>query len=329
MADNDGKAPTMQIDTSNKGGWSGSVDLGGEDRTKVGEVALDTEEGVVFGADGKVTPVTAKEAAEGGGEQEPDSNAPEAGEEAGAEGADDKGDGEGKAEPDTSEPLPEFNAEDETVVAAYDERFYPEVDGKRVLSFENLGAEVYANSQKEGGTPVLNEGTYAWLESMGIPRERADLHIAGEIAVKERREAGFYEAVGGKDLWEAEVAWGKANYTPEQKARFKAAMDKGGEDAQEQIDLLKARAAKGGFKFTGKTTAAPKADAPAKKPGGLRRDASPKKTTSAADTPTKGGGNAAPYANADEHRKALREAGSDPTAQALVSKRLAASTFWK
>lgn len=329
-----GAAPSLSIETQVGNKPSTSVSLGEDNKMRAQRPA---QEGIEANfSNGEVTTrqTTTDEAdAEDNPDDETDEGAEPEGEKPEAEGEDKEG--EDDAAP---EDLPEFNADDEAVIEKYDERFYSEVDGKPVLNMETLGDEVYRNSQKKGpngedGTPALNEGTYAYLEArLGITKEVADDYIAGQIAKKAVAEDNFYKSAGGKEQWESQVAWGKANYTDAQKKRFNEVMTAKNPDpeaVQEQIDLLNARAVKGGWK-PGKA----KSDdpAPETKKGLLgapraKRMASPEK--SAAGSEVRAAGSAKGYANNEEYVAALKAAGSDPAKQATVRANLKASAFWK
>lgn len=239
-----------------------------------------------------------------------------------AEGVDQVGDPAGEVEP-----LPEFDPESTEAVDAYDKRYFTE-DGR--INEEALGAVVFANSQKEGGKPELNAGDYAYLEhKLGLSRPVVDKHIEGQIALRQQKETAFYSSVGGKENYEGVLAWAKDNYTPEQKARFNKIVNGSDQDAvKEQIDLLMARAEKGGYKApagSGKPDTKESDKGAQRTPPG--RPVSPKKTTASSTPPVPK--RLVPFANNEEYRKELREAGNDKAKQQAVRQRLAASTFWK
>jgi hypothetical protein len=138
------------------------------------------------------------------------------------------------------------------------------------------------------------------------------------------------DPVDGKANYEKMFNWAKKEgFTPAQKDRFNAAMQKGGDDAREQLELLKTRfITKNGPDALGKPTEEQK-----KSQLGLRkegRSASPRRSATDGKTaPT-----ISAYANAEEHRVAQKEALSLRGAereQALtdVRKRLEASQFWR
>lgn len=234
--------------------------------------------------------------------------------------------------------LPEYDPENAEVAEAYEKHFVKEVNGKPTLDIDGaLGDEVYRNSQKEGGKPVLNDGTYAWLQdTFGVSREDADRHIAGRIALAQQQEQAFYsnERVGGKDRWEAVLKWGSENYKPEQKAKFNAALKAGGEEALEAIELLNARADKGGFKFVPGKEGEEKKELnktpeAAKKLGlKTRRPVSPEKTAGSSEPP-RGGKAMGGFEDNNEYLAALKAAKGDQAKENEVRKKLMASTFWK
>lgn len=225
------------------------------------------------------------------------------------------------------EDLGDWNADDEEVGKKFDERYFTEKDGSQLLNMDALSVEVAANLAKEGGTAGLNAGTYGWLKDrLGVSKEYVDQIIAGQLAQREKNEEAFYSTVGGKDLYEAKLEWAKGVYTADQKARFNAAIKAGGDAAAEALELLNTRWEKAGNKAP-----EPKDGDLPKRPGiGVRRPSSPAKTVSSAENPARNRG-VEPFSNADEHRKALREAqrSGDKAKIADVRKRLAASTFWR
>lgn len=223
--------------------------------------------------------------------------------------------------------LGDWNAEDAEVAKKFDERYFTEKDGSSELNMEAFSSEVAANAAKEGGTPVLNEATYGWLKDrMGVSKDYADSIIKGQLALHKENESAFYSRVGGKEVYEQKLAWAKEGYTPEQKARFNAAIKAGGPEAEEALELLNTRWEKAGNKAApGAKEEAPRKGLPPKRP------ASPAKSTQSAQNPG-GSGNVQPFANADQHRAALKAAqqsGDSKTQLDLVRKRLAASNFWR
>lgn len=224
--------------------------------------------------------------------------------------------------PAAIDPLPDFKADDEVVLKAYEERYVRE-DG--TPDEDALGAVVYANSKKEGGKPELNEGDYAFLkEKFKLSREMVDSHIAGKIALASKQADSFYSTVGGKETWDSMREWAKTGYTQAQKDRANAAFKKGGEEALEAIELLQTRfkAAGGTVPEKTKVEEKPEAEKPA-------RQSSPKKTASSAHV---AGGAAAltPYESYEAYRQDLRAAGSNTAKAAAVRARLAASpAIWR
>lgn len=247
---------------------------------------------------------------------------PEGGEEAPDDG--DKAEGDESAPESPPEDLGEWKADDPEVAAKFDERYFGK-DGTE-LNVSALSDEVAANLAKEDGKPVLNEGTYGWLrDRMGVSKEAVDRIIAGQVALRTQNEDAFYGVVGGKDLYAQKLEWAKGVYTPAQKERFNAAIAAGGEEAQEALELLNTRWEKAGNKAPDKPTTeqARKIGLPPKRP------ASPAKTTAAATTG--GGSDVKPFANADEHRKAMADAmkSGDKGQLDLVRKRLVASPWFR
>ncbi|WP_269929948.1 hypothetical protein [Aminobacter sp. HY435] len=318
MADTDGTKPSVdpsRLELSVGGGGADSLDAvrGGGNKVKSTE---DGGQGIDFETDGSIT-------ATGLDKVKPKEENSEETTEEDNEGGDKPSETEA-TEGDNSD-LGEWDPENTEVGAKFDERYFKE--GSE-LNMDAFTTEVAANAAKEGGTPVLNEATYGWLKDrMGVSKTYADSIIKGQLALRQQNEDAFYTRVGGKEVYTQKQVWAKENYTPEQKARFNAAIKAGGSEAEEALELLNTRWEKAGNK-------APEAKREEVRKGlPTKRPASPAKTTQAAQNPG-GTGNVKPFANGDEHRAALKEAQraapGDRVAQLdLVRKRLAASTFWK
>jgi len=226
------------------------------------------------------------------------------------EGSDDEGD-EGGNEP--PEDLGEFDPED---TEKWDAQYKNE-DGK--LNEQALSDEFWANA--DGDVPgSLNEGTYAYLENMGVSREMAKNVEAALVTQQDaatnknaKRDDPLFALAGtiagdpakGPEVLSEALKWGKeGGYTEAQQKRFNAVLKGSDEDARmEAVELLLTRhAAQNG-------TATQKPRLP-------KRDA------------TKGRGAPAgtglkKFANKEEAREAKRAAGTDQVARQLVAKRMA------
>jgi hypothetical protein len=253
------------------------------------------------------------------------------------EGDEGEGDGEEGEGADKEQPegevkeapvgdLGEFKADDEEVVKKFDEHFFSE-DGTQ-LQTARLTAELEANLK--AGVTDINKGSREYLKHrFGISDEFISAHIQGVLASKELGDQRFYATVGGKDAYEAMKTWGSANYTADQKARFNAAMEKGGEAAAEQIELLQNRYAKANPKAGEKRQEGGVGEKPStiiNKGAPGRRAASPQRsaTANAQSAPGVEG-----FGSELEYREAMKAAGENKAEVEKVRKRLRASSFWK
>ncbi|MBK1871566.1 hypothetical protein [Taklimakanibacter albus] len=150
------------------------------------------------------------------------------------EGDDADGDGEGDkeaAQDPATKPLGKFDAKD---VAKWDTRY--QKDGK--FNMDVLSSEFDRNIKD--GVGQLDDGTYDYLASKGWPKEDVK---AIEAALVEQRKAfwtGTIAKVGGKELLDAAVKWGReGGYSKEQQARFNATL-KGSDSAaiEEALELV-------------------------------------------------------------------------------------------
>lgn len=262
-----------------------------------------------------------------------------------------EGDASGDAEDDKSEgddkeegaeegvELPDWDPESEEVSTAYDSKYITTDDeGKDVLNFEAFNAE-FALDRGEGKRD-LNPGTRRYLKDrFGISDALIDSHLKGVIAQEREMEADFHKQFGstpedGKRNFDAMFAWAtsEAGYTPEQKARYNEAMAAGGQAALDQIELLKTRylSKNGGKLPEGETSETGKQSGIGLKR--KERGVSPPKNATGGQTTTPK--QAAPFANAEEHRVAQNEA-LKLTGKARTSKleevrsRLLVSDFWR
>lgn len=89
------------------------------------------------------------------------------------------------------------------------------------------------------------ESRKAAAEAFGVTEEMVDVYVAGYSAKTEEVAQPFYEAAGGKEVFNEFRAWAEAGgLTPEEQAEFNTRLDKGPEEAKkvisEAIDLWKA-----------------------------------------------------------------------------------------
>lgn len=314
--DNTKEVDPSRLDLSFGGGGSDSLDADREGKAKV-KTTDDAGEGMDFEVDGSVNRTGLDKTTKKDTTSEVSD--------------DDNATGDEQQQQDTTtealEDLGAWDPDNAETAEKFDARYFKATDdGASELNMEAFSAEVAANAAKEDGTPALNEATYGWLKDrMGVSKDYADRIIKGQIALRQQSEDAFYKTVGGKATYEAKLEWAKGAYTPDQKARFNAAIQKGGTEAEEALELLNTRWEKAGNKAPGgvKREQTPKGVP-------QRRPVSPAKTTTSAENPG-GGGGVKPFADADEHRKAMGEAqrSGDKAKIALVRRRLAASTFWK
>lgn len=153
------------------------------------------------------------------------------------EGEADKPDEEGD-EVDAPEDLGEYNPEDPS---KFDERYFK--DGK--LDQKALSDEFWANFAKaeDKGSAALNANTLAYLEDrLGLSPEFVKQTCDALVLKAQAETSKVYERVGGQERFQEMVQWGKdGGYTPAQRERFNAAMQKGGEDFEDALDALALR----------------------------------------------------------------------------------------
>ena len=102
------------------------------------------------------------------------------------------------------EDLGEWKAGDPALQEKFDSRYFKEGQ----LNSEALTKEFWANADKDKpGT--LNEATYAYLkDTLGVTKEFCQEVERGLVAEGKARNDQFYSTVGGKERFEAAVAWG-------------------------------------------------------------------------------------------------------------------------
>lgn len=206
--------------------------------------------------------------------------------------------------------LGDFDADDPEVVEKFDAR-YLTADGE--FDFEGaFSKEYFSNVAK--GVDGLNESTYAYLASRGIPKSTVKQVEAMAATKRDAEEQSVAKAdmrlmtaAGGPEALGAALEWGKkGGYDKAAQDRFNKVMK--GKDAAAKLDAVEALMAR--YK---------KANPSAGKPRLPARDA------------TKGQGqrqgNLKPFANRSEYRKARDEAGNNQAKLRQVAQRLAASKF--
>lgn len=233
-------------------------------------------------------------------------------------------DGEGDAEPaadaDGGEPLPDFDPASEEVRAAYDAKYLHEVDGKVKLNLDAFNDE--ANAHMAEGKLDINKGSREYIkDTFGVDDVAIDLYLSGLKAEHDKKVTALYETAGGEAAYDAMLEWAKADggYTADQKAKFNEAVKKGGEEAETAIALLKSRFERAGGKTpTAAPSTTPKIGLRGRRPGQPKREAAANSTPKAVEG----------FKDAEEHRKAMLEAGSDPAKVATVRSRLRASSWF-
>lgn len=228
----------------------------------------------------------------------------------------------------------EWNPEDEATVAKFNARYWKKDEaGNETLNLEAFNPEL-AENLKAGKADISKGGREYLKATLGLSDAVIDQHIKGVINTQAAEDAAWYSAVGGKEVYEAKLAWAKTGYTAEQKARFNAALKSGNKDViMEQVELLNTRFAAGGGKVPkaaseGGGAAPPKFGPPGKRSGG---GVSPQRSATSGSAAGKGTGDIKPFESADEHAKALDAAikSKDTKAVEEVRRRLKASTFWR
>ena len=108
------------------------------------------------------------------------------------------------------------------------------------LDWDGLNAE-YAKDGK------LSEGTYASLESKGIPREAVDTYIRGKQADADAFDNAVFNAAGGQAEYSSLIDWAKNTLTQAEKEAFNEAVTSGNAaKAQLAVEALAARRSKSG-----------------------------------------------------------------------------------
>lgn len=199
-------------------------------------------------------------------------------------------------------------------VAAWDKEYTTEAGE---LNMDRLGLEIDRNKSKEGGTPVLNEATYAFLgKKYGLPRSVID----GQIAMRENAYAyqkaqakaddlKLFDVAGGPERLSAAKEWAKnGGLTEAQMKRHEEALRNTDFDVRsEAVELLMTRFDK----------VNPKAEERRTEP---KRDATQGQGKPSTST-------VVPFKNKAEWRAARKEAGNNVAALRAVDARYKASKF--
>lgn len=222
-----GNEQTDSIEVGGQSGFAGSIsmDIGGEEPTVRTSTEGNQTDHIEVGEGAENAEADGPEADK---VQEPDAEEPE------AEAPADEGD---------LPELPEFKADDAEVVKSYDEVF--KADGK--LKMEALSKQWWNNAQaSEDGAGHLDEGTYAYLDSLGIPKEMVAAAEAGQVALNSQANQALYARAGGKPNLDLAIGWATKTkgYDAAQQKAFNEAIDAGGVKATEAIDLLMSRYSK-------------------------------------------------------------------------------------
>lgn len=186
---------------------------------------------------------------------------------------------------------------------AFDQQYRTE-DGK--LNQSILSQEYYAN--KQAGNAGLNEGTYAYLESLGISKDMAksvekSLDTNNETQANQSN-ASLVQAAGGQEALQAALDWGKeGGYDEAARTRFNTIMSGKDEAAkQEAIEALVFRHQK--------------AVKPAPRPRVPKRDATRNQGRGAGGSPTK-----QPFKSQQEWREAREAATGNQAKMREVAER--------
>lgn len=308
MADETNKADTSGLETSvatEKDTYTAEF---GSEGTKVqrGGLTADTQ----LGEEAKTTTT------------EPEGVTPKPGEEEGA-GEGEEAKVEGAAGEEAA--LPAFDPDNEEASAAWDNKYFPG-DGTK-LNMEAFGAELTGNMNKEGGKAELNPDSYKFLESrLGVTKEDVDRIIAGQVASAQLQDQALFDVTGGREGYVSMLEFAKDAYTEPQKEIYRAAMKVGGQQAMDQIDLLKARFQGAGNKLPSGATSA---TASQRRTPPQRRPSSPAKSATDASTATGAPAAGTVFATASEHQAALRAAGRDAGKLRAVAEKLRRSTYWQ
>lgn len=314
MADENTPKPSMGLEVAFASEGSTSGEFGAGESS----VSTSTSDGASmdFNADGSVVekPVSPADPELEGEEADGNPEQPE--------GGDTEGDGEPDAEGNGEAPDGDpFDPDDAESVEAFNAKYIGEDGG---LNMEAFTDELQGNVTN--GVFDLNKSTRAWLNNAGISNALINQHLQGVKAMSEANDNAFYSLAGGKESYDKKFAWAKENFTPAQKERYNKAMAKGGDAAQEQLELLNTRYAAGNPNAGTET--------PAKKGFGFgapKRPASPQRdaTNNASAKPTSQP-KAQGYANAEEHRAAMNEAlaSKNPAKMEEVRARLRASSWF-
>lgn len=212
---------------------------------------------------------------------------------------------EGEADGDKPAPeadaLPDWDPASQEVSDAYDNRYFKE-DGELDVTGV-LSQEFWSNFKKDpdafkdptkGG---LSDNTYAYLKDrLGLSKEAVIQVERGQLAIAQQAEQKFYNEVGGKARWEAAVQWGRENYSKDQQARFNAAMEKGGADAEDAVAALMGRYDQKHPRQAGFRKGPP------------RRNSSPQRDATRGAAAGGSGGERDVFASAAEYNKAISEA---------------------
>jgi len=235
----------------------------------------------------------------------------------------DKKDDEAGDDESASE-LPDFDAGSEEVLKAYDAKYTHE-DG--TLNLDAFNQSVQSSYDKTGKADITpNERAYV-KAAFGVSDKAIDTHLAGLEAQAELADQKFYASAGGKDAYESMLDWARGDeasgraggYTPAQRERFNKAIQAGGDDLAEQLELLKNRFAASGGKVAAST------ESPSVRFRD-RRKASPERVAQGSGTGSPG---VKPFETEADFRAAQKEAGEDNAKHAEVRKRLQASKWFR
>lgn len=212
-------------------------------------------------------------------------------------------------------PLEAWDPTKPEVVTAYEKRYFDEAGKLNLLA---VTKEFWSNA-KDGKNGTLREDTYKYLEeTLGVTKDAAKAIEKGLVADQAQENSRFWQRVGGKQRYAAALEWGKATYSPADKARFNAAingLDVGARD--DVIDALLSRYER----------ANPGARQQQLRRGPPRRQAAPARSVTAqAEGVATAPASQVPYANSEAYTKAWQAAiATENAARTPAEKRAAAS----
>lgn len=84
---------------------------------------------------------------------------------------------------------------------------------------------------------ALSEDSYKLLETAGIPKDRVDAYIAGQLALAAAHDAEGFALAGGKEQYQAMGEWARVNLPPAEVQAFDDAVTSGDSAKMKQAIL--------------------------------------------------------------------------------------------